>query len=359
VVVLPTPFQPPLVLRWILTGTLAVHAVNPSLALTTPLATRCFFSFSVTLLECVLLTVKLVVLVAEPSAVVTLMGPVVAPAGTVAVILVALTTLNVAAVPLKVTAVAPVKFVPVIVTVVPTGPKVGVNEAIVGTPVLVTVNLWELQSVPPGVVTQIFPVVAPLGTVAVIWVDETTLNVLEETPLNVTLVAPVRFVPVMVTDVPTGPLVGVNEVIVGVAAVVVTVKLWELQSVPPGVVTQIFPVVAPVGTVAVIWVDEPPVKLVADVPPNVTAVAPVRFVPVIVTIVPTGPEVGVNEVIVGLVGGAAEDGGAMAIAATTKITARIAARARVVGTAAIRLMSPSLPRDSYTRATTACNRQVA
>ncbi len=76
-----------------------------------------------------------------------------------------------------------------------------------------------------------------------------------------------------------------------------------------------------------IWVDEPPEKVVADVPPNVTAVAPVKFVPVIVTIVPIGPEVGVNEVIVGLVGGAAEDGGAMAIAATT-ITARIAAASK-------------------------------
>ena len=264
---------------------------------------------------------------------------------------------------MKVTAVAPVKFVPVIVTVVPTGPKVGVNEVIVGTPVLVTVNLWELQSVPPGVVTQIFPVVAPLGTVAVIWVDEPPVKVVEETPLNFTLVAPVRFVPVMVTEVPTGPLVGENEVIVGLAAVVVTVKLWELQSVPPGVVTQIFPVVAPLGTVAVIWVDEAPVKVVADVPPNVTAVAPVRFVPVIVTIVPVGPEVGVNEVIVGLVGGAAEDGGAMVIAATT-ITARIAARARVAGTVASRLIGiPSLStrfiHPRYQRLSTAKTRRSA
>jgi hypothetical protein len=260
-----------------LTGTLAAHAVNPSFALTTPLATRCFLSFSVTLLECEVLTVKLDVLVAEPSGVVTLIGPVVAPAGTVAVILVDGATLNVVAeTPLKVTAVAPVKFVPVIVTIVPTGPKVGVNDVIVGTPVLVTVNLWELQAVPPGVVTQIFPVVAPLGTVAVI------------------------------------------------------------------------------------WVDEPPEKVVADVPPNVTAVAPVRVVPVIVTIVPIGPEVGVNEVIVGLVGGAAEEGGAMAIAATM-ITARIAARSRAAGIMAGRLIGiPSLFHAIHTPAlSTPVNRQVA
>ena len=34
-------------------------------------------------------------------------------------------------------------------------------------------------------------------------------------PLNVTTVAPVKFVPVIVTLVPTGPLVGVKLVIVG------------------------------------------------------------------------------------------------------------------------------------------------
>ncbi len=214
-----------------------------SATLTTPRATRCLRSLRVTLLACVVLTVKLLVLVTEPAGVVTLIGPVVAPAGTVAVILVDLTTLNVAAVPLKVTPVAPVKLVPVIVTVVPTGPKVGENEVIVGAPAVdVTLKPWELQSLPPGVVTQIFPVVAPLGTVAVIFVEDFTVNV-AETPWNVTLVAPVKFVPVIVTVVPTGPEVGEKEVIVGGAAAV-TVKFWELVAVPSGVVTLIGPVVA-------------------------------------------------------------------------------------------------------------------
>jgi hypothetical protein len=169
VVVLPTVLQPPDTRRWILTGTLATQAVIVSATLTTPRATRCLLSLSVTLLACLVLTVKLVVLVTEAAGVVTLIGPVVTPAGTVAVILVALTALNVAATPLKVTAVAPVRFVPVIVTIVPTGPKVGVNEVMVGAPAaVVTLKPWELQSVPPGVVTQIFPLVAPVGTVAVI-----------------------------------------------------------------------------------------------------------------------------------------------------------------------------------------------
>jgi hypothetical protein len=323
VVVRPTVFQCPDTRRWTLTGTLATHAVIVSATLTTPRATRCLRSLSVTLLACVMLTMKLVVLVTDPAGVVTLIGPVVAPAGTVAVILVALTTLNVAAVPLKVTPVASVKFVPVMVTVVPTGPKVGVNEVIVGAPAaVVTLKPWELQSLPPGVVTQIFPVVAPLGTVAVIFVEDFTVNV-AETPWNVTLVAPVKFVPVIVTVVPTGPEVGEKEVIVGGAAAV-TVKFWELAAVPSGVVTLIGPVVAPEGTVVVMLVFEFAVN-VADTPLNVTLVAAMRSVPVIVTDVPTGPLVGENEEIVGA---AARDAGAIAIAATmTPVT--IATRVRV------------------------------
>jgi hypothetical protein len=136
-----------------------------------------------------------------------------------------------------------------------------------------------------------------VGTVAVICVAEFTVNVVAATLLNVTAVAPVRFVPVITTDVPTGPNVGVNDVIVGAAIV----KFVRLDPVPPGVVTLIGPVVAVVGTVAVICVAEFTVNVVAATLLNVTAVAPVKFVPVITTDVPTGPDVGVNEVIVGQV----------------------------------------------------------
>ena len=72
-------------------------------------------------------------------------------------------------------------------------------------------------------------------------------------PLNVTAVAPVKFVPVMVTEVPTAPLVGVNELMAGGT---MTVKLLTLDSVPPEVVTAIEPVLAPDGTVAVTCVPE-------------------------------------------------------------------------------------------------------
>jgi hypothetical protein len=50
---------------------------------------------------------------------------------------------------------------------------------------------------------------------------------------NETSVAPVKLVPLILTDVPTGPLVGLNDVIVG-APVVVTVKFVELVAVPSG-----------------------------------------------------------------------------------------------------------------------------
>ena len=71
-----------------------------------------------------------------------------------------------------------------------------------------------------------------------------------------------------------------------------------LVAVPPGVVTEILPV-EPLPTIAVIRVAEFTVKLAAAVPPMLTAVAPLRLVPVMVSAVPLPPEVGVKEVIVG------------------------------------------------------------
>jgi len=58
---------------------------------------------------------------------------------------------------------------------------------------------------------------------------------------------------------------------------------------------------APAGDVAVIWVAELTVKPAAAVAPNVTAVAPDRLAPVIVTMVPPprGPPVGEIDVMEG------------------------------------------------------------
>ena len=74
-----------------------------------------------------------------------------------------------------------------------------------------------------------------------------------------------------------------------------------MAEVPPAVVTPMSTVPVPAGDVAVIWVAELTVKPVAAVAPNVTAVAPVKLVPVMITVVPPvpGPDVGEIEVTVG------------------------------------------------------------
>ena len=190
---------------------------------------------------------------------------------------------------------APVKFVPVIATDVPTGPETGVNEAIVGGEDEITVKFAALVAVPLLVVTVILPVVAPAGTVAVIWVSESMLPE-AVTPLNLRPVVVAKPVPVMTTVSPTCPEVGENDVIVGPEPN--TVKLAELVAVPAEVVTVILPVVAPVGTVVVIWVSESMLP-VAATPLKARPVVVAKPVPVIVTVAPTAPEVGENEVIVG------------------------------------------------------------
>jgi hypothetical protein len=51
----------------------------------------------------------------------------------------------------------------------------------------------------------------------------------------------------------------------------VTVKIPELNTVPPAVVIPIWPVFAPVGTVAITTVSDFTLNLVAFTPPKVTA----------------------------------------------------------------------------------------
>ena len=75
----------------------------------------------------------------------------------------------------------------------------------------------------------------------------------------------------------------------------------EAAEVPPTVVTLTSTVPVPAGAVAVIEVAELTVKPVAAVAPKVTAVAPEKLVPVIVTDVPpgVGPSVGEIDVTAG------------------------------------------------------------
>ena len=57
---------------------------------------------------------------------------------------------------------------------------------------------------PAGFVTVTNPVTAPLGTVAEIWLEETTLKT-ADCPPKVTDEAPVKSLPEMVTTVPVEP----------------------------------------------------------------------------------------------------------------------------------------------------------
>ena len=109
------------------------------------------------------------------------------------------------------------KFVPVMVTLVPMGPEVGAKLVMVGvtgtdtTKLVVLVPIWQLTW------TLIGPVVAPPGTVVVMLVAVLAVTV-AATPLNLTMLFPgtgSKLVPVMVTDVPGMPEMGEKEEIVG------------------------------------------------------------------------------------------------------------------------------------------------
>ena len=118
---------------------------------------------------------------------------------------------------------------------------------------------------------------------------------------NITALAAVKLVPVMVTVVPppVDPAVGVNEVMVGGGT---NLKFPVDVAVPPTVVTEILTVAAEWGFVlALIVVAFVTVYVAAVVVPNLTALAPVKLVPVTVTVVLplAGPDVGVKEAMVG------------------------------------------------------------
>jgi len=163
-------------------------------------------------------TTKLLLLVAVDPPMATVIAPVDAPLGTATTSCVVVAEATLAVTPLNRTtlleAVA-LKFAPAIVTVVPTGPVDGEKPLIAGGGV--TVKLPLLVAVLLLTVTEIVPLVAPVGaaTTSCVAVAELTVAVV---PLNLTVLLELvvlKFVPWIVTDVPTGPLVGVNEVIVG------------------------------------------------------------------------------------------------------------------------------------------------
>ena len=134
----------------------------------------------------------------------------------------------------------------------------------------------------------------PVPTIAVILVEDPTVKELAEIPPKLTLVVPVKLVPVIVTTVPLFPLVGVKELMIGGLPKVNP----SLLPVPFTVATATFPVV-PVPTTAVIPLAESTTKDFAAVPPQLTEVVPVKLDPLMVTIVPLVPPIGVKDVTMG------------------------------------------------------------
>src|SRR5262245_8750294 len=104
-------------------------------------------------------TVNVAALVAVPPGVVTAIGPVVAPAGTMAFTLDGEIQSNVATMPLNFTPVTVSSCVPVIVTSAPTAPASGENDVTVG----VSQKSLMLAAVPRGVVTVMRPLDAAPG----------------------------------------------------------------------------------------------------------------------------------------------------------------------------------------------------
>ena len=152
---------------------------------------------------------------------------------------------------------------------------------------------------PPEFVTVTSTVPLPAGEVAMIDVALLTVNEVAAVPPNRTAVAPVKLLPVMVTGVPpaAGPLFGEIDVTVGAARKV----NWSAELaalVPPKFVTVTSTVPLPAGEVAAIDVALLTVNEVAAEPPNCTAVARMKLLPVMITGVPpvAGPLFGEIEV---------------------------------------------------------------
>jgi|SRR6266571_5018306 len=247
-------------------------------------------------------TVKFTPLLGKPPTVTTT-GPVVAPLGTVTLMLVSVQIPVWAKVPLNVT-VSPAtnepKFDPPMVIAVPATPEFVLRLTIVGA----TVKGTALLRTPFTTITT-FPLEAPDGTGTVTLVGLQLVGVARVT-LKVTVLDPwdaPKFVPVIVTDAPTWAPPGVMLAMFGVG---ITVNATPLLATPPTVTTTL-PVVAPLGTRTAMLVLLQLVG-VAAVPLKVTVLVPCvapKLVPVIVTALPTGAEVGERLVMLGG-GGVAE-----------------------------------------------------
>ena len=202
----------------------------------------------------------------------------------------------------------PEKPVPVMIITVPpvVGPESGLRPVTVG---------WEgrkvnLSSAPVALLPPVVVTVtstspgADSGARAVIEEPECTVKDDAGTVPKSTAVVPVRFSPEMVTRVPPvdGPEAGLMPVMVGGGTMKVKSATELVGLDPPGVVTMTSTVPAASAAVtAEMDVAESTVNFDAVDVPNRTEVAPVKFDPVRVTVVPpvVGPEPGLMALTMG------------------------------------------------------------
>ncbi len=239
-----------------------------------------------------------------PLAVTTVTSTVPVPAGLVATICVAVSLVIVAVTLPNFTAVAPAKLAPLTVTAVPpaAGPELGLIPVTFGAGTTYEyLSADVVAEVPPAAITVTSTVPVPAGLVATICVAVSLVIVAVALP-NFTAVAPDRFVPAIVTDVPpaAGPELGLIPVTAGAGATYVNWSTDEVAEVPLAVTTVTSTVPVPTGLVATTCVAVA-LTIVASLLPKSTTVAPDRLVPLIVTCVPpeVGPDVGLIPVTLG------------------------------------------------------------
>ena len=190
------------------------------------------------------------------------------------------------------------KLEPLILTWVSTGPESGSSLEMDGVPA-VTVKVTPLLDPLPAGVTTTFPVVAVAGTYARIFLS-VQLICEAVTPLKVTDPELPKLVPLILTSVPVEPELGSSFSMLGPVEALVTVNLTPALATPPEVVTTTFPVVAPSGTFASILLLAQ-LDVVAVVPLKVTDPPELpKLVPLILTLVPTGPSSGFKLVMFGV-----------------------------------------------------------
>ena len=207
-----------------------------------------------------------------------------------------------------------------------------------------TTKLVGPVTVPTGAETLLTvtgPVLAPAGTTAFSFVDETKLTPGAAMPLNCTLAPGAKPMPLTVTERPGEPCLGPKPITDSVG-----VNLAFVVALPPGALTAILPAFAPLGTTASSLPGETTAKL-AESLPIFTWLTPPSALPSIVTVLPVTPEDGVKLLIDGtlepIAAVCAEAAGAPAPLALTAVSwTRIVAPASAPPTAYAEPVAPAI-----------------